>query len=122
MKKLFVAMTLAVAVCAQRPPDGPQPPVVTPGAPGQPPSDAIALFDGTALSHWVYKDGRAAAWPIVDGALTCKSGTGNIYTKQKFGGAQIHVEFATPLMPNAHGQARANSGVYLQGRYEIQIL
>jgi hypothetical protein len=58
----------------------------------------------------------------VNGVLTCKSGTGNIYTKQKFGSAQIHVEFATPLMPNAHGQARANSGVYLQGRYEIQIL
>ena len=58
----------------------------------------------------------------VDGILTCKSGTGNLYTKRKFGSAQIHVEFSVPSMPNAHGQARANSGVYLQGRYEIQIL
>jgi len=47
---------------------------------------------------------------------------GNIYSKRKFGSAQIHVEFATPYMPNAHGQARGNSGVYLQGRYEIQVL
>jgi hypothetical protein len=100
-----------------------QPKVVTPGAlPGQPPSDAMVLFDGKDVAQWVYKDGRPAAWPIVNGILTCKSGTGNIYTKRKFASAQIHVEFATPEMPNAHGQARGNSGVYLQGRYEIQIL
>jgi hypothetical protein len=103
--------------------DGPQPRVVTPGAqPGQPPSDAIVLFDGRNSAEWVYGDGRPSEWPIVDGALACKSGTGNIYTRRKFGDAQIHVEFATPFMPQAHGQARANSGVYLQGRYEIQIL
>jgi hypothetical protein len=100
-----------------------QPKVVVPGAlSGQPPSDALVLFDGKGLAEWVYKDGRPAGWPIVDGILTCKSGTGNIYTRRKFGDAQIHVEFATPYMPNAHGQARGNSGVYLQGRYEIQIL
>jgi hypothetical protein len=45
-----------------------------------------------------------------------------VYSRRKFGSAQIHVEFSTPYMPNARGQARANSGVYLQGRYEIQIL
>jgi hypothetical protein len=100
-----------------------QPRVVVAGAqPGQPPSDAIVLFDGKDVSQWSYKDGRPAQWPVVDGLLVCKSGTGNIYSRQKFGSAQIHVEFATPDMPNAHGQARANSGVYLQGRYEIQIL
>ena len=100
-----------------------QPPVVVPGtALGQPPSDAILLFDGKTTEHWVYKDGRPAQWPVVAGALVSKSGTGNIYTRQKFGSAQLHLEFATPLMANAHGQARANSGVYLQGRYEIQIL
>lgn len=115
---------VVAAVCAPPPEKiDAQPKVVTPGAqPGQPPSDAIALFNGKDVSQWVYKDGRPAAWPIVDGVLTCKSGTGNIYTRQKFGNAQIHVEFATPYMPNAHGQARGNSGVYLQGRYEIQIL
>ena len=109
----------------ERPPEkiDEQPKVVTPGArPGQPPSDAIVLFDGKSVADWVYKDGRPAQWPVADGVLMCKSGTGNIYTKQRFGSAQIHVEFATPSMPNARGQARANSGVYLQGRYEIQIL
>lgn len=103
--------------------NGPQPAVVTAGAlPGQAPSDAIVLFDGKNSDDWVYADGRRSEWPIVDGTLACKSGTGNIYTRHKFSDAQIHVEFATPLMPQAHGQARANSGVYLQGRYEIQIL
>ena len=109
----------------ERPPEkiDQQPKVVTPGAmPGQPPSDAIVLFGGASVADWVYKDGRPAQWPVADGVLMCKSGTGNIYTKQKFGSAQIHVEFATPYMPEAHGQARGNSGVYLQGRYEIQIL
>jgi hypothetical protein len=103
--------------------DGPQPAVVMPGAQlGQPPSDAIVLFDGKNAEEWVYADGRPAQWPVVEGTLACKSGTGNIYTRHKFSDAQIHVEFSTPLMPQAHGQARANSGVYLQGRYEIQIL
>lgn len=103
--------------------EGPQPPVVTVGMlPGQPPSDAVILFNGRNSQEWVNKDGRPSEWPIVDGTLACKSGTGNIYTRRKFGDAQIHIEFATPLMPQAHGQARANSGVYLQGRYEIQIL
>jgi hypothetical protein len=125
--KSFVAATAALLLCAaisaQRGNDGPQPVVVVPGAlPGQPPSDAIVLFEGKDVSQWEYKDGRAAAWPILDGALTCKSGTGNLYSKRKFGSAQIHLEFAVPSMPNAHGQARANSGIYLQGRYEIQIL
>jgi hypothetical protein len=100
-----------------------QPAMVVAGAqPGQPPSDAIVLFDGKDVAQWAYKDGRPAQWPVIDGLLFCKSGTGNIYTRRKFGSAQIHVEFATPSMPSAHGQARANSGVYLQGRYEIQIL
>ena len=117
------AMLLGMMLYAQRGGDGPQPRVVKAGdLPGQPPSDAIVLFDGKGSSEWVYAAGRASEWPIVDGALACKSGTGNIYTRRQFGDAQIHVEFATPYMPQAHGQARANSGVYLQGRYEIQIL
>jgi hypothetical protein len=117
------ALLLCAGLSAQHEGDGPQPTRVVPAAvPGQSPSDATVLFGGKDISQWEYKDGRAAAWPIVDGILTCKSGTGNIYSKRKFGSAQIHVEFAVPSMPNAHGQARANSGVYLQGRYEIQIL
>jgi hypothetical protein len=120
---VIAAMALVVVAAVPQEKIDQQPKVVVPGAlPGQPPSGALILFDGKDVSAWVYKDGRPAAWPIVNGVLTCKSGTGNIYTRKKFGSAQIHVEFATPDMPNAHGQARGNSGVYLQGRYEIQIL
>ncbi len=100
----------------------PQPRVVDAGTNGGPPSDAVVLFDGKDLREWTSADGGPAAWPVSDGAMTCKSGTGDIYTKRKFGSAQIHVEFATPSMPNAKSQARGNSGVYLQGRYEVQVL
>src|SRR5436305_5982491 len=93
------ALLLCAAISAQRVDDGPQPVAVVAGAlPGQPPSDAIVLFDGKDVGQWEYKDGRPAAWPIVDGVLTCKSGTGNLYSKRKFGSAQIHVEFAVPSM------------------------
>lgn len=90
--------------------------------PGPPPSDAVVLFNGKDVSEWVYRDGRPAAWPVKDGAMVCSTGSGHIFTKRKLGSAQIHLEFSTPYMPNAKDQARGNSGVYLQGRYEIQIL
>ena len=115
-------MAGALAVASPQAIDQQPRPVVAGLLPGQPPSDAIVLFDGTTAAQWVYRDGRPAQWPVIGGSLVSKSGTGNIYSRQKYGSAQIHVEFATPDMPNAHGQARANSGVYLQGRYEIQIL
>lgn len=101
---------------------GPPIPVVDPGAPGKAPSDAIVLFDGHDLSQWTRKDGSASEWTVRDGEIVVKSGTGDLYSKARFRDAQIHLEFATPNMPQVHGQARANSGVYLQGRYEIQIL
>src|ERR1017187_2171861 len=123
-KYRIIAVGLLTAfACNAQHDDGPQPTVVTADKlPGQPPSDAVILFDGKDIAQWVYKYGRPASWPIVNGILTCKSGTGNIYTRRKFGSAQIHVEFSTPEMPNAHGQAPANNGAFLQGRYEIQIL
>jgi len=114
-----IVLFAASLTCAQ---DGPQPRVVDPGMPGQPPSDAIVLFNGQNLNEWQHKDGRPAQWPIENGAVVCKSGTGDIYSKRKISNAQIHLEFSTPLMPQAKSQARGNSGVYLQGRYEIQIL
>ena len=121
--RFLVAASLATVLPVAAQGTDPQPKAVTPGTlPGEPPSDAVVLFDGKDASAWVYRDGRPAQWPVVNGTLTCKSGTGNIYSKKKFGNAQIHVEFSTPDMPNAKGQARGNSGVYLQGRYEIQIL
>jgi hypothetical protein len=115
-----VALATAVLTCVAA--GQTQPPVVTPGLGGLPPSDAVILFDGKDLSHWVHKDGRPAEWTVKGGAMVCNTGTGNIYSREKFGSAQIHVEFAIPLMPQAKGQARGNSGVYLQGRYELQVL
>jgi hypothetical protein len=115
----FIILLATVYAFAQ---DGPQPRYVDPGKPGQPPSDAIVLFDGKDLSGWVHGNGTPAKWPVENGVMVCKSGTGDIYSKQKFGSAQIHIEFATPNMPQAKSQARGNSGVYIQGRYEVQIL
>ena len=102
--------------------DPTQPPVVDPGPPGTAPSDAIVLFNGRDLSQWVHADGKPATWAVENGAIVCKTGTGDIHTKQKFSSAQIHIEFATPHQAEAKGQARGNSGVYVQGRYEIQVL
>lgn len=85
------------------------------GRAGEAPSDAVVLFDGSNVDEWVHKDKRPAEWTVQDGVLVCKSGTGDILTKRSFGSAQIHLEFSTPLMPEAKGQAKGNSGVYLQG-------
>jgi hypothetical protein len=62
------------------------------------------------------------AWKLVDGAMEVAGGAGSLVTKKKFTDCDLHVEFRSPFMPGSHGQARGNSGVYLQGRYEIQVL
>ncbi|MBN2133518.1 MAG: DUF1080 domain-containing protein [Sedimentisphaerales bacterium] len=67
-------------------------------------------------------DDKRVKWRIVDGAMEAKAGTGSIVTKRKFKDFKLHIEFRTPFMPEARGQARGNSGVYLQGRYEVQVL
>jgi hypothetical protein len=86
------------------------------------PADAVVLFDGTALTHWATDNGNTPKCEIATGAMTCATGVGNIFSKDKFGSAQIHLEFNIPSMPDQHGQMRGNSGVYLHGRYEIQLL
>jgi hypothetical protein len=86
------------------------------------PKCATVLFDGTSLSGWLSRKGGPAGWKIEDGYAEVVPGTGDIYTKDTFTDFQLHVEFWLPLMADAKGQARANSGVYLQGRYEIQVL
>jgi hypothetical protein len=117
---LVVSLLVVAAGAAQQ---QPQPREVTPGdAPGRPPSDAIVLFGGNDLSEWVHRNGKPASWTVENGAIVCKSGSGDILTKRKIGSAQFHVEFATPNMPNFKDQAKGNSGVYLQSRYEIQVL
>jgi hypothetical protein len=86
-----------------------------------PPKGAVELFDGKDLSGWVTRDGKPAGWKIEDGSMEVKGG--DIRTKEKFGpDFRLHVEFWLPLMEKASGQGRANSGVFLQGRYEIQVL
>ena len=94
----------------------PEPKVVDPGPVGGPPSDAVVLFDGHDMSAW--EDGQV--WPVRDGYVVAKGH--DIHTKQAFGDCQLHVEWATPEKVEGHGQERGNSGVFLMGLYEIQIL
>ncbi len=91
-----------------------EPPVVTPGQKiGDPPSDAIVLFDGKNTDAWSHNN-----W---NGVMTIPGG-GNLVTKEKFGSIQLHLEFAMPRPAKGNGQDRGNSGVYLMERYEVQIL
>ena len=87
-----------------------------------PPEAAVVLFDGTDLSDWAKLDGEAPAWEVADGAMTVTAGAGDIVTRERFTDCLLHLEFMTPDMPDATGQAKGNSGVFLQGRYEIQVL
>jgi hypothetical protein len=87
------------------------------------PKGAIVLFDGKSLDNWIKTDGKTPAhWKLVDGAMEVTRG-GGLMTKEKFGDKfKLHVEFRVPYEPNNKGQGRGNSGVYVQGRYEVQVL
>ena len=85
----------------------------------KPPEGATVLIGGS-LEAWTKGNGKPADWPMTDGVATVSKG--NIQTREKFASFQMHVEFNVPLMPDAKGQARGNSGVYLQGNYELQVL
>lgn len=94
----------------------PEPEVIDPGDATTPPSDAIVLFDGTNLDAWKGGD----RWEIQDGyAISRESG---IVTKEEFGDIQVHLEWASPEKVTGKGQGRGNSGIYLMGKYEVQIL
>lgn len=99
----------------------PRPPVVA-AEPGKPPSDAIVLFDGTSMDAWASKDGEPCKWRIVDGAMEVVPKTGEIRTRQAFGDCQLHIEWASPSEVKGAGQGRGNSGVFLMGMHEVQIL
>lgn len=101
-------------------PDRPTPAVVTPGTGGAPPSDALVLFDGKSLAAWKSGD-KDAAWKLVDGAMEV-NGTGTIETRESFGDIQLHLEWRAPEKPESESQGRGNSGVFLMGMYEIQVL
>jgi hypothetical protein len=88
----------------------------------KPPKDALVLFDGKSLDHWVYRGNKQASmWLLLDeGAMQVKGG--DVVSKEAFGPCTFHVEFRLPFMPKAKDQGRANSGVYVQDRWEIQVL
>ena len=106
----------------------PQPPVVKPkpynAKTAKPTKDAIVLFDGTekTLKNWTSGNGKPTKWKLVDGALESVRGGGYLQSKQEFGSCRLHVEFATPSEAKGSGQGRGNSGVFLMGQYEIQVL
>ncbi len=89
--------------------------------PGPPPADALVLYDGKDLAQWKNEKGGAAQWKIENGTVVV-NGTGSIISKEEFGDVQLHVEWATPTEVKGNSQERGNSGVYLMGRYEIQVL
>jgi Domain of Unknown Function (DUF1080) len=113
----FFAVAFAVASCALA---DTEPPVVTPGDHGAPPSDAVVLFNGGDLSAWKGDNGGAPGWKVENGYAEVHGGS--ILTKEEFGAVQLHVEWSAPAEVKGDGQGRGNSGVYFQGRYEIQVL
>lgn len=104
----------------------PVPPIVTPATTmGGVPSDAIVLFDGKDFSNWVSdKDGSVAKWALnKDGSMTVKGGAGDIKTKKVFQDFQLHIEWRSPIEPDSlTGQRKGNSGIFLQEKYELQVL
>lgn len=102
--------------------DAAQPRVVTPGVGSAPPSDAVVLFNGKDMTGWVKKDGTASGCKAEKGEMVCRTGAGDAYTTAKFRRAQLHLEFLIPDMPAQKDQLKGNSGVYLQGLTEIQVL
>jgi hypothetical protein len=101
----------------------PKPPVADPAStPGAAPKDAIVLFDGFGLSAWETPEGRPARWLVKDGILEVAPGTGSIQTRSSFGDLQLHVEWAAPTPPVRVGQDRGNSGIFLMGQFEIQVI
>ncbi len=89
------------------------------------PSDAIVLFDGTNLDAWqsAREEGGPANWILnEDGSMTVRDKAGDIQTKENFGSVQLHIEWRNPAEARAEGQNRGNSGIFLQNRYEVQVL
>jgi hypothetical protein len=131
-----IAMNLSFLAFAQQPTPPPMPPQATefytPVPPkitagtlnSNPPSDAIVIFDGSNLNGFVSaKDGSSPAeWLIENGELVVVRGKGDIQSKLAFGDAQFHVEWSAPTTIVGEGQGRGNSGFFLMGMYEVQVL
>lgn len=133
MKKFFstfFAATASIAAFAQAHTGDPKltelwdpvPAIVQPGKTAQDaPSDAIVLFNGKDFSAWNGNKGPVE-WTLEDNAMTVKRGSGGITTKKGFGDCQLHIEWRTPSVVKGEGQGRGNSGIFLMGRYELQVL
>ncbi len=103
----------------------PRPAVVSPplqALPAKAPPDAVVLFDGTGLAEWRSADGGPAKWVVKDGAIESVAGSGYLFTARAFGDVQLHVEWAAPVPVKGKSQGRGNSGVFLMGLYEVQVL
>ena len=97
-------------------------PANTPATSGQAPSDAIILFNGKDLSQWSGQRGSPPTWKVENGYMEVVKDAGGISTRQAFGSCQLHIEWAAPTNITGDGQDRGNSGVYIMGLYEIQVL
>ncbi len=125
-------LTMTISIAQEKEPTKPEatefyepvPPRVIPGKNGAPPSDAIVLFDGKNFDQWISSvDSTEVKWILNgDGSMTVKDKTGSIQTKKNFGSMQLHIEWKSPKEIQRDGQNRANSGVFIQQRYEIQVL
>lgn len=131
LRALLLTVSLTGVAAAQDPGrrwkvhdlDRPTPRVVTPGAsPGQPPGDAVVLFDGRSLDEWTARDGSPAKWIVRDGYMQTVPGAGAIVSRRAFGDVQLHVEWSTPSPVIGEGQDRGNSGIYFMDNYEVQVL
>jgi len=118
---LVLATLIASLIAADAPKPDPEPPVVDPGAVGGPPSDAIVLFGGQDLAKFRGEKKPEPTWQLAYGVME-STPPGGIFSKEEFGDCQLHVEWAAPSEVKGDGQGRGNSGVYLMGRYEIQVL
>ena len=136
-KEFMLSLAALAALAASAEPSGQRPdathawavhdvnrpdPVKVEVLPGKPPSDAIILFDGTSESvvkNWQGGGGKPTKWTVKNGEFICTPGSGAVRTKEEFGDCQIHIEWKTPI-DDRYGWG--NSGVFLMGKYEIQIL
>ena len=122
--KIALVCLLPLAVISLYAAEEAQPPVVDPGKLGDPPSDAIVLFDGKDLSRFRGKLSDEPKWKLENGVMISipAGDSGGMSSREEFGDCQVHVEWATSPVPEGNDQARGNSGVFLMGRSEIQVL
>ncbi|MEO8109068.1 MAG: DUF1080 domain-containing protein [Ginsengibacter sp.] len=132
--KFILLLCLTVSMCANAQEHrgdptlteiwSPKPKVITPGARSEDPSsDAIVLFKSEKDTvNWVSKDGKPFNWKAGDDYFTVAPFSGDLRTKQAFGDCQLHIEWRTPAEVKDSGQGRGNSGVFLMGLYELQVL